>query len=137
MERERGGVSPAKSVAHPPRRTVHDHEHLPDETFWQVGTTSPPWHLCDEHAGNIHEYRDRLKANLARAEGLLTSLDSLADDLRDSETITMAGELRELMLEMRVSIEAKLRRLISRASRLSPRGGRSTLRGLRAGWSVT
>ena len=78
----------------PATRTVHDHEHLPDETFWQVDATSPPWHLCDDHAGSLNEYRDRLKANLARAEGLLTSLDSPADDLKDSETITMAGELR-------------------------------------------
>ena len=95
----------------PATRTVTDHEHLPDETFWAVDDTSPPWHLCADHAGSRNEYRDRLKANLARAEGLLASLDSLGDDLRDAENIMLAGEIRELLVEMKAAVEAKLRQV--------------------------
>jgi hypothetical protein len=79
----------------PATRTVTDQEYLPDETFWQVDNTSPPWHLCDDHAGSLNEYRDRLKSNLTRAERLLASLDDLGDDLRDSWCISKAASRRQ------------------------------------------
>ena len=95
----------------PATRTVTDHEQLPDETFWQVDTTSPPWHLCDNHSWTPEKCQARLVGLLARADRLIAEIEEMADDFRDSTSLTSAGELRELMLEMRANIEAKLRQI--------------------------
>jgi len=95
----------------PATRTVTDHEHLPDETSWAVDTTSPPWHLCDKHSWTTEECRARLVELLARADRMIAEADEMVEGFHDSENIIMAGEIREMLLEMRAKVEAKLQRL--------------------------
>jgi hypothetical protein len=102
---------PCQICGEPATRTVTDHEQLPDETFWQVDVLSPPWHLCDNHSWTPEKCRERLTGMLSRVDGALTQLDNLAEDIRDTETMTRAGDARELLLQMQTRIEAGLCKL--------------------------
>ena len=95
----------------PATRTVTDHEDLPDDMFWEVDPLSPPWHLCERHSHSPENCRARLVGMRARVEGALAQLDGLAEDCRNTETITTAGDCRELLLKMQASIEANLARI--------------------------
>src|SRR5262245_10489818 len=102
---------PCQICGEPATRTVTDDKFLPDETFWQVDLLSPPWHLCDDHSWTPKQYRKRLVGMLARVDGALTQLDGLAEDIRDTQTFTKAGDARELLLEMHANIVANIRRI--------------------------